>query len=87
MSKNGVRKSETIDLHVLLLVILLLPIGVLWLKPVWAMALWALVPQGRIVTRMLDLRAFRRPVLPYWVVNELVVLLPIGLYAGWLLSR
>ena len=74
------------DLHVVAMLVLILPASILlWYKSGWfwpQLAFMVLIPQGRILVHMRDLKKYRRkPQTHYFLSTELAVAAAAVLYA------
>jgi hypothetical protein len=82
---NSEAKTRTpLDLQVVAILALLVPLALAVLPIVWALVTVAILPQGRILTRAADLRAFQRPAIPHIFLHEALLGFVIALcLAGW----
>jgi hypothetical protein len=71
---------QKMDLHVLNVQIFLLLGAAVLPHRLWVLMVLTAIPQGRILTRVfIDYPVFKEPAVGYWVVNEAVVVVSVGI--------
>ena len=72
-----------IDYHIVAMLLLLFPAPLFLIPFGWAIIIISAMPQGRILTRVFDLRGFHHPVRAYVLLNEFLLLLIVLFCWAW----